>query len=375
MQPGNQPRPLLVAAILLFFSTSAPGHDRDHRLSLGATLFAGIQHGDFRNNLDEEGEPLCDKWGTVGGMDIEVSFTATEKDDLYFRGRFVAGNGLNDQWAGGLAPWATDLHDDHIDINDSGRNHLLEAWARHRFGTGDGTRSLALTAGIIDASAWLDDNGYADDEMVHFMNDAFVTRAYMPSYDWGAAAELDLGRLGLNAVYMNSRTGDAADRHFDYLGAQLHYHATTGIGEGTYRLWAHTTSNDFLDAGEQRFASRSGLGLSIDQAAGENFGVFFRFAWQTRQAAVNYQAAYTLGVHFAGTLWGRSDDEAGFGLGYLPGGNGDIAGTRVAELYLRMHFLDCLDLTADLQYTQDHLRDGQPKRSAWIPGLRIVATF
>ena len=47
----------------------------------------------------------------------------------------------------------------------------------------------------------------------------------------------------------------------------------------------------------------------------------------------------------------------------------------MAELYLRMHFLDCLDLTADLQYMQDHLRDGQPKRSAWIQGLRIVATF
>ena len=365
----------LAAAALLGLASLAQAHEVNDQLSVGLTLFGSAQYGHFDNNIGDDDEAIGSQWGTAGGADLEVGFAPTVNNDLYARGRYVRGNGLNDQWVGGLAPWGTDLHDDHVDINDSGRSYLLEAWYRHRFDFGDGQRSLSLTAGLINAAAFLDDNSYADDEMVHFMNDAFVARAYMPAYDWGAGAELDLGTVGINAVYMRSKTGDDADRRFDYIGGQVHYHATLGIGEGTYRLWGQLTSDDFLDTGGERLQARRSVGISIDQAVGEYYGLFFRSAWQVRKAAVNYKAAYSGGVHLNGVLWGRADDEAGLGVGYLPGGNGEIANTRVSEAYVRVNINSHIDVTADLQYMKDSLRDGAPDRKAWIPGLRLVVSF
>jgi len=367
-------RLLSVLAVLLP-SSLLHAYDLSDQLSVGATLFGAAQYGSFDNNVREDGSTTGSQWGSAGGIDLELNFAPTANDDLYARGRYVAGNGLNDKWTGGLAPWGTDLHDDHMHINDSSRSYLLEAWARHRFDFADGERSLSLTGGIIDAASFLDDNAYADDEVVHFMNDAFVAREFLPAYDWGAAAELDLGRVGINTVYMNSKTGDDANQRFDYVGAQVHYHASPAIGAGTYRLLAQWTSDDFLDPGSERLQGRRSVGISIDQAVGEYYGLFFRSAWQVQDAAVDYKAAYTGGVHFNGVLWGRADDEAGFALGYLPGGNNDIANTRVSEAYLRVNIHRHVDVTADLQYMQDSLRGGTPDRKAWIPGLRLVVSF
>ena len=369
-----------LSAIALFglssLGLSAPTHayQLNDQLAMGATLFGSSQYGSFDNNVDEDGKTQGSQWGNAGGVDLEVDFTPTDHNELYARGRYVRGNGLNDTWNGGLAPWGTDLHDDHVDINHSGRDYLLEAWYRHQFKFNDGTRSLAVTAGLIDAAAFLDDNAYADDEMVHFMNDAFVARAFMPAYDWGAGAELHLGSVGFNAVYMNSKTGDDADQRFDYAGLQVHYHARLAVGEGTYRLWTQLTSDDFLDPDGARLQSRRSVGISIDQAIGEHYGLFFRSAWQVRKAAVDYKAAYTGGLHLNGSLWGRGDDEAGVGIGWLPGGNGDIANTRVSEAYVRVNINPHIDVTADLQYMQDSLR-GDQDRKAWIPGLRLVMSF
>jgi porin len=363
------------AIALLGLSSLAHGYDVNDQLSGSATLFGSAQYGSFDHNVDEDGNTIGSQWGTAGGVDLEVDFVPTANDELYARGRYAKGNGLNNDWAGGLAPWGTDLHDDLTDINGSNRDYLLEAWYRHRFGFGDGKRSLSVTAGLIDAAAFLDDNAYADDEMVHFMNDAFVARAYMPAYDWGAGAELDLGRVGINAVYMNSKTGDDADKRFDYAGAQVHYHANHDIGEGTHRLWAQLTLNDFLDPNGEQLKSRRSVGVSIDQAVGEYYGLFFRSAWQVKKAAVDYKAAYTGGIHINGVLWGRSSDEAGFGIGYLPGGNGDITDTRVSEAYVRVNINRHIDVTADLQYMKDSLRDGGQDRKVWIPGLRLVVSF
>ena len=344
------------------------------KLAVGASVFGLYQYGDFTNNLGDDGKEIDSQGEGAVGLDLDIDYTPTPDDELYARLRFVTGNGLNDIWFGGLAPFSSDLEDDVKDINGSNRDYILEAWYKHRFAFGSGDHALSLTGGIIDSAAFVDDNAYADDEMIHFMNDAFVARAYMPAWDTGAGAELDLGNWGVNAVWMHSRTGDAKDNSFNYLAGQVHYHANPTLGEGTYRLWVQGTSNDFLNPAGDQLEGRTGTGISINQAVGETLGFFVRLAWQEDKAAVDYKAAYTGGLHLNGIMWGRTDDEAGLGYGYLQGGNQDIDRTGVFEAYVRFNLNRYTDITADIQYMKDDLQDASP-RKAWIPGLRFVASF
>lgn len=363
-----------IAVAVTLATPTAFAKEVNDKLAIGASLFGIYQYGDFSNNLNDAGKKIDSRGEGAVGLDLDIDYTPTPVDELYARLRLVADNGLNDKWFGGLAPFSSDLEDDVKDVNGHSRDYLLEAWYKHRFVFGNDNHAFSLTGGIIDSADFLDDNAYADDEMLHFMNDAFVTRAYMPAWDTGAGAELDLGKWGVNAVWMNSKTGDAADKSFDYLAGQVHYHANPAMGEGTYRLWAQSTSSDFLNSAEDQFEHRHGTGISINQAVGEKWGFFIRLAWQTRNAAVNYKSAYTGGVHLNGVMWGRADDEAGLAYGYLEGGNQDIDRTDVFEAYARFKLNRYTDITADIQYMNDDLQDAG-SRKAWIPGLRLVASY
>lgn len=366
-----------VAAITLIITLANPAasaKEVNEHLAVGVGLFGIYQYGDFTNNLDDDGKPINSQGEGAAGLDLDIHYTPTPDDELYARVRFVTGNGLNDIWYGGLAPFSSDLEDDVKDINGGSRDYLLEAWYKHRFALGSDNHSLSLTGGIIDSAAFLDDNAYADDEMTHFMNDAFVARAYMPAWDTGAGAELDLGKWGVNAVWMHSKTDDAEDNSFNYLGGQVHYNAKPAMGEGTYRLWIQGTSSDFLNPSEDELESRTGTGISINQAMGETLGFFVRLAWQDDKAAVDYKAAYTGGLQLNGALWGRADDEAGLGYGYLKGGNLDINRTDVLEAYVRFNLNRYADITADVQYMKDDLQNASA-RKAWVPGLRFIASF
>jgi len=72
----------------------------------------------------------------------------------------------------------------------------------------------------------------------------------------GSVLELDLGKWGVNGVWMNSKTGDARDNSFDYLAGQVHYNANLVVGDGTYRLWMHKGSRDFLNPTEDQLEGR-----------------------------------------------------------------------------------------------------------------------
>lgn len=363
-----------IAMVITLATPAAFAIEVNDKLAIGASIFGIYQYGDFSNNHDDDGKEINSQGESSAGVDLDIDYLPTPDDELYARLRFVTGNGLNDIWHGGLAPFSSDLEDDVKDINGSNRDYLLEAWYKHRFAFGSGDHALSLTGGIIDSAAFLDHNDYADDEMIHFMNDAFVTRAYMPAWDTGAGAELDLGKWGVNAVWMHSKTGDAEDNTFNYLAGQVHYHANPAMGEGTYRLWIQGTSSDFLNPAEEQLENRHSTGISINQAVGEKLGFFVRLAWQDDKAAVDYKAAYTGGLHLNGTMWGRSDDEAGLAYGYLKGGNQYIDRTDVVEAYVRFTLNRYADITADIQYMKDDIQ-GASARKAWIPGLRFIASF
>lgn len=120
----------------------------------------------------------------------EIIITPTEQDEIFFKFGFSAGNGVNGETQLALAPWAANLEGDVKDINGRDRDYLLCAWYKHTFVLGS-DHDLSLTGGVIDATDYLDQNAYANDEFTQFMNPALVNGpgGFAPSYDIGGAVE------------------------------------------------------------------------------------------------------------------------------------------------------------------------------------------
>ena len=134
----------------------------------------------------------------------EITITPTEQDEIVFEFAFPAGEGLNGSTQMLIPPWSANLEGDVKNINGRDRDYLLTAWYKHTFKLGE-AYSLGITGGIIDATAYLDQNAYANDEYTQFMNPALVNgpNGFAPSYDIGGAVQWDIGPLYANGVVMN----------------------------------------------------------------------------------------------------------------------------------------------------------------------------
>ena len=137
-------------------------------VSIGGVLSGAYQYEwvNGPSGLDELGR------GAVA-FQPEVSITPTENDEIFFLFGFAAGNGLPGVTPFILASWAAGLEDDVKNINGRNRDFLLQAWYKHTFAFNE-DHSLGLTGGIIDATNYLDDNAYSNDEYTQFMNEALV---------------------------------------------------------------------------------------------------------------------------------------------------------------------------------------------------------
>ena len=63
---------------------------------------------------------------------------------------------------------------------------------------------------MIDATDYLDENAFSNDEYTKFMNESLVNRsnAFLHSYDIGGALEWDIGILSLKGVVMAIGSND-----------------------------------------------------------------------------------------------------------------------------------------------------------------------
>ncbi len=307
----------------------------------------------------------------------EVSIRPTDRDELHFKFGFATGDGLDTVSPFQIAAWSADLNDAVTDINNR-YDHLLNAWYKHEFrldgdaAAPDGA-TVGVTVGIIDATDYLNNNAYAEDEYTQFLNDAFSNspNSTVSSYDAGAAVEIDTGPWSARGVFMNLGENDN-DKSTFFFGAQVGYTVATPLGDGTYRGFAAGASDDFRDPEDvdREYALRAGL--SLDQQLGDIFGVWFRFVWVDDSRAVAYDTTFTGGLNVLGGPWGRPNDNIGLGLGYLDGGSLDVRGTHVAEVYYRFSVIEQFALTLDAQYMKDRL-EANPDPSGFILGLRAGA--
>ena len=268
---------------------------------------------------------------------------------------------------------ADDLEDDLKDINGRNRDYLLEAWYRHSFILAQDI-SLEATFGIIDSTAYLDGNEFANDEVGQFMNEVFVNNPLLnlPSYDAGGVLELSVKDFAIKGLVMGSRTEE--DRGYNYYGLELGYSLNSSLGQGNYRVTGYITTEDFEGRGgeEERF---EGVGISIDQKIGELVGIFARFGWQDDDAQIERDQLYSIGLNLNGKAWGREEDELGLGYAYLEGAdNAEIDNTHAVEGYVKFKVTDYSDLSLDIQYVKDNYKHGDDN-NGMVYGARYAISF
>jgi len=354
---------------LAMLTTPALAYDINEKLSIGGVLAGAIQCQRLSdapgfNNSCEGAVPFQPKF----------SIRPTEADEVFFKFGFAAGTGLNGNTPFNIAPWAADTEEDVKNINGRNRDYLLTAWYKHTFFFAD-DHQLGTTFGIIDATQYLDENAYANDEYTQFMNSALTNgpNVFLPSYDVGAALQWDAGPWALSAVLMNIGENDDGN-NYNFYGLQAGYSVNNTLGTGHYRLVIAGASEDFLDPTGTRLENRRSLLLSFDQQFGRVVGGWLRLGWTSDDAAVDYGALYSGGLDIKGARWGRPADNIGLGYALLNGGNLNIGSSHIAEAYYRWQLGEVFGLTADVQYMQDDYKAGDGPRG-WIFGLRATAEF
>lgn len=355
---------------VLFNETRCLAWEITDRLSIDGILAGAYQYQEVSDAPEFE-----DKGRGTVKMEPEFSFTPTENDQLFAKLGFARGNALNgDNSPFFLDPWGASLEDDMKNINGRSRDHLLTAWYKHTLQLKDSYR-LGITGGIIDATDYLDDNAYANDEHTQFMNTALVNAPdfFVPSYDYGGALEFEWGNSAFQGVVMS--VGENEDGHaYTFYAFEFNRAVTWAPGKGNYRVLAGTTSDDFWDTGGTKKEARRGMLLSLDQELGEILGAWVRMGWQDDKAAVNAKYIYSGGLDVKGELWGRKQDNGGIGFAYFGGGNSDIGSVRVLEGYLRFAFREVFAFTLDLQYMRDSYKTGADPEG-FVFGVRLTAEF
>lgn len=302
-----------------------------------------------------------------------IEFELSDRDLLHLTFGLAGGNAINDVTSFALNPLAKDAEQDLKDINGSGRDYIQTAWYQHTTDFAGG--SLAIVGGIIDSTEYLDQNSFANDEYNQFLNEAFVNApvGFFQSYSPGVALAWTGDAWSVNASLMRVAENDDGE-DFLHAGIQFGYRTENALGEGNYRVTMSWADSKFLDATGTTEEGRLAIVGSVDQMVSETVGVWGRLGMQDDAAAITHEWMLTGGVDVRGDGWGRPQDNAGLGLGWLDGGNAGVESTFVAEAYVRFALTEDIAFSLDAQYMDDSVAMGDGLDGA-IFGARLTYEF
>jgi hypothetical protein len=366
------PMGLLVALLLLHVSGSPAAEER---LSFDAVATGVMQSGDFDQAVNTDDTAIGDT--TRGSLAIDIEGTAIigSSGKAFALASYAEGNGLDGVGGVSVRVNADDMEDDVKDINGTGRDYLLEAWYAHRFEL-DPSLELELTGGIIDATRYIDSNRVANDEIHQFMNEVFVNRFFLPSYDPGVAVSVTGHKWSAHGVWMKARVDetDGRTRTFDFYGLDLGSSYKLAIGEGDFRIVGLTTSHSFGGTD----SAIHGLGFSMSQSLGQRVILFARGGgFSDEESVLIHDSLYSAGLQISSGPSSPSGWVGGLAYGFLGGAgdaSGDVRETRVWESYVRWLPTETFDISMDLQYVADE-RYAESNPTLWCAGLRANYSF
>jgi len=289
-------------------------------------------------------------------------------------------------------------------------------------------RRVVLTAGNFAAPDVFDAVSYAQDPRTQFMNWSFMAHpsfdyaADARGYNWGVALEyidsengwaVRAGRF-LQPVESNGLPLDT--RFMKHYGDMIELEKSyTLLGqEGKVRLlgWRNQARmgrfDDAIALGQatgnapdlslvRKEHAKVGVGLSFEQKAGDNLGLFARLNWSDDKsetyAFTEAGRSVSFGGLLKGTVWHRPNDVLGvaFAMNMLgpdhraylaAGGSGAFLGDgglnygheRVLELFYSLQVTKALAISPDFQLIQNpgYNRDRGPAK---FVGVRVHAEF
>lgn len=183
---------------LLLLNGVAFGYDITDKFSVGGLLAGAWQY------LEVNEDDVDDGPKAAVAFQPEMNFRPFDNSELFAKFGFAANNGLNVKSPFALTIWAAELEDDVKDINGRDLDYLLTGWANHTFEFSE-SHSLGFTFGIIDATDYVDENAFANDEYNQFLNEAFVNAPIgnFVSYDIGGVAQWAYDNFSANGVIMD----------------------------------------------------------------------------------------------------------------------------------------------------------------------------
>jgi high affinity Mn2+ porin len=264
---------------------------------------------------------------------------------------------------------------------------------------------ISLHAGKYAVQDFFDNNAYANDPRVDFLNwsiwgaGAFDYPADSVGFSWGLTAELNQPSWAVRAGYFlvanqpdtNVYDIDIINRSGVVGELELRYQpfdrkGTTRLGLWATRAWAGSYSdavaliaqNPGLNANgtipfTRQPRTKWGFYVSVDQELADDIGAFARFSWNDGRSEIlaftDIDTSLSAGLSIKGSYWGRPDDTVGIagalngvspghasflangGLG-LTAGDGALtyATEVVAEAYYSLQLAKGVLATADYQF-------------------------
>jgi high affinity Mn2+ porin len=297
---------------------------RDFTIGVGATMV--LQGTNNPNGVSKNKKRVADA-AYSANVTFEKKFTSAESR-AFLRCKARGGQGLDDD----VQVYS---HVNYAALGSAGIQ-VGEAWYEQSFFNG----KIHGTIGLLDPSAYFDNNKVAHDETMQFLSQMFVINPIIELprdasglfYAPGVLAQFEFinwldiaaGIFDANADWQ--RIGD----HLFGM-AQITFSPRIFASHGNYRIYGWYNQNPHLQWGDTSVTGviSYGFGLSVDQQIGEMLTLFFRYGThdpETYDIAALSQGpfstlltnSWSIGAQIGGKLWNRDDDAFGIAVGLAP---------------------------------------------------------
>ncbi len=291
-----------------------------------------IKHLYHHHAIDLTNAAVYQQIGNYGAFynetNIFFTYGITPVDEIFLNAAVSFGNGIvnhSENLGYSISPTAADTQDAVEDINGTGRRHVLELWYHRNFG------NIDFAGGIIDSTAFVDENDYANDQNIQFLNSAFTNNpiAPLPSYNLGIYLKYSERNKEYKLVIIDNDPdkGTSAIFQFNYTKNNLN------IRPYFYNVFGADDTNN-------------GFGLSADYTQ-KRTGFFFRIGIPFQ----NENNFYSLGFERRNIWLGK--DKIGLAFGLI---NKD-KNVFVSEFYYSKHITKHISTSVDFQYMKENRDD------------------